>query len=88
MQKIDMSISIVCMVKDVPDVQNNTVPSYSEVFLSENLVYGDKENITCMFQPKNGTETHDGEFNWSKSVQGLILSSYFYGYMIAQVMIF
>ena len=27
----------------------------------------------------------DGEFVWNKGVQGLVLASYFYGYIITQV---
>ncbi len=86
MQKIDMSISIVCMIKDIPDDNNTKTSNYYEVFLNTDTAYDNKQNITCMFQPKNGTASHNGEFTWSKSVQGLVLSSYFYGYIITQVL--
>ena len=87
MQKIDMSIAIICMVKEIPENNTTRFSESYEIFLKNNdASYNDNENITCLFQPKNGTNSSsDGEFTWSKSVQGLILSSYFYGYMITQV---
>ncbi|XP_065651755.1 sialin isoform X2 [Hydra vulgaris] len=33
---------------------------------------------------KNETKHHDGEFTWSESQQGVILSSFFYGYLLIQ----
>lgn len=84
MQKIDMSIGIVCMVKHNDDNITLTPDPY-EIFLKND---NKKANITCLFQPKNGTSNGtDGPFDWSKSVQGMILSSYFYGYILSQVKI-
>ncbi|KAH3780921.1 sialin-like isoform X2 [Dreissena polymorpha] len=33
----------------------------------------------------NSTKTRDGEFAWSKDLQGYILGSFFYGYIVTQV---
>ncbi|CAF0770185.1 unnamed protein product [Brachionus calyciflorus] len=75
MQKIDMGISIVVMVNSSALQDNN----HGEMPVID-------ENDTCLFKPKHTNSTRDtGSFVWSKSVQGLILSSYFYGYIFTQV---
>ncbi|KAL1138559.1 hypothetical protein AAG570_008622 [Ranatra chinensis] len=35
---------------------------------------------------ENGTDTSIAEFNWSSSTQGLVLSSFFYGYITTQIL--
>jgi hypothetical protein len=44
--------------------------------------------IQCKFQNSSSHENPDGPFIWDKSIQELILSSYFYGYITSQVFIF
>lgn len=39
----------------------------------------------CLFKPQKGTQSFDGPFVWGKNIQGLILSSFFYGYITTQV---
>jgi hypothetical protein len=46
-------------------------------------------NVTqCKFQNSSSHENPDGPFIWDKSIQELILSSYFYGYITSQVLNF
>lgn len=40
------------------------------------------ENRTMRYE--NGTEYYEQYFNWSSTEQGLILSSFFYGYILTQ----
>lgn len=75
-QKIDMGMAIVCMINNTAldlDIKNDH--SYTAPII----------NDSCLFQPSNSTKHYDGPFEWSKKTQGLILSSYFYGYLIVQV---
>lgn len=39
----------------------------------------------CPISNKTQEESKDGEFNWSKTTQGLILASFFIGYIITQI---
>ena len=42
----------------------------------------------CLFKQQKGSSSFDGPFIWNKKIQGLILSSYFYGYITTQVFFF
>lgn len=42
----------------------------------------------CLFKQQKGSSSFDGPFIWNKNIQGLILSSYFYGYITTQVFFF
>lgn len=47
--------------------------------------------IVAMTEPRltvlsNGTVSYQPEFDWSSSVQGYVLSSFFYGYLLTQVL--
>ena len=44
-----------------------------------------EETSKCLFQELKGAKTFNGEFAWNKKIQGLVLSSYFYGYITTQV---
>jgi ACS family sodium-dependent inorganic phosphate cotransporter-like MFS transporter 5 len=69
MQRISMSIAIVSMINKISN----------------------KSNILFILPSSLNTSSHirqdDGPltFAWSKQIQGLILSSYFYGYMLTQI---
>ncbi|RMZ92896.1 inorganic phosphate cotransporter isoform X2, partial [Brachionus plicatilis] len=78
MQKIDMGISIVVMVNtsaiQQTDPNHHIGPTIDDI------------NDTCLFKPDQENSTKDsGTFVWSKSIQGLILASYFYGYIFTQI---
>lgn len=65
-----MSVAIVAMVN------HTALEAHDEVFDDEcpDTDYGEK-----------GADDQDGEFVWSSVTQGYILSSFFYGYVITQV---
>lgn len=83
MQQIDMSISIICMVNHT--ALNLTIKLTDQKTFESQLSH--KTDQTCLFdQPKNTTIPRiDGPFVWSKKIQGFVLSSYFYGYSMAQI---
>lgn len=78
MQKIDMGIAIVCMVNStaVQELYNDTSGGGS--------IYAN--DSSCLFHPgaRNSTKG-EGTYVWSKPVQGFILSSYFFGYILTQI---
>ncbi len=53
--------------------------SYFGIFLLMILRFNLSMAVVCM------TENKVGEFNWTKEIQGEILSSFFYGYIITQI---
>jgi ACS family sodium-dependent inorganic phosphate cotransporter-like MFS transporter 5 len=88
-----MSVAIVCMInntalKEMNDAANalkatNLVTSTASSF--NNSIA--EETSQCLFQEVKGAKTFNGEFAWNKKIQGLVLSSYFYGYITTQVII-
>lgn len=81
-----MSVAIVCMV-------NNTAIDYN-LFLKESEA--NKSSLTefntyhhkieeCQADNSSKIE-RDGPFEWDKRVQGMILSAYFFGYSLTQVL--
>uniref|UniRef100_A0A182SIQ7 Putative inorganic phosphate cotransporter n=1 Tax=Anopheles maculatus TaxID=74869 RepID=A0A182SIQ7_9DIPT len=68
--RTNMSVAIVAMVNQT------AIEKDSEVFDDEcpDTDYGDEKD-----------DSADGEFIWSTSMQGYILSSFFYGYVITQI---
>ena len=86
MLKINLGMAIVCMV-------NNTalVPVIKDVINSSHYLpntsapYSDL-NLECPANKESKNQIKvEGTFIWSKSTQGFILASYFYGYIITQV---
>lgn len=86
MQRVILSIAIICMVNNT--AISNKITHSSPASLNHTLLIADQQ----MSQQKNETaecvlETHkmsgarDGEFAWDKDIQGLVLSSFFYGYI-------
>ncbi|CAG5119356.1 unnamed protein product [Candidula unifasciata] len=63
LQRVNLSIGIVCMIKHEPDLSNVT---------------GDW-NVTSDWNRQVG------EFTWDKELQGLLLGSFFWGYLVLQV---
>ena len=70
-QRSDMSIVIVCMVNDT-----NQINSQSNNNLNDEQ---------CLLELNNNTRDKIGPFDWNKETQSLILSSYYYGYIVPQV---
>ncbi|XP_012943348.2 sialin [Aplysia californica] len=69
--RVNLSVAIVCMVKD--DVNKTT---------STNLSTSNEATCTAD-TPSNST--NNGEFDWDKDTQSLMLSAFFYGYIVLQV---
>ncbi len=98
MQRINMSVAIVCMINNTRlaeisrESKNRTISRLSSTndlsFNSSALLMHDHghHNQKCAFQKStNATSKLDGPFVWDKSIQGLILSSFFYGYLFTQI---
>lgn len=91
-QKINMSVAIVCMVnntalKETSKLLNETIKAVpfevtkaNSLNLSSNAALEDKCGAST-----SGKSGIDGEFIWNKKVQGMILSSYFFGYLITEI---
>ena len=67
---------------------NHTALDNSSSKYEEKFTYLSHENATiqCKFQNSSSHQNPDGPFVWDKSIQELILSSYFYGYITSQVL--
>lgn len=68
--RVNLSVAIVAMVNNTAIPVSNT-SNFSDV---------------CPQEYSNATELQpDGEFIWDESTQGIILGSFFYGYVLTQV---
>jgi len=67
--KVNLSVAIVGM-------RNHTAEKSGPV----NITQSD-----CPAQMRGNTTTQDGPFEWGQEVTGVILSSYFFGYLVSQV---
>ncbi len=90
MQRINMSVAIVCMINNTRLEEINHEDKVSALknqpitinTVHENHSKNSKQH--CAYQKSNKTII-DGPFVWEKSTQGLVLSSFFYGYLFTQV---
>ncbi len=88
--RVNLSIAIVAMVK-----RNNTIPphiTYSGLSLIDNSQYsfGNSSELACPIPAHDDNATsfisdQTGEFDWNEMEQGIILGSFFYGYMLTQL---
>ncbi|PSN46832.1 Sialin [Blattella germanica] len=67
--KVNLSVAIVGMV-------NQTAHAMGSVNITESDCPGDS---------RGNTTQKDGPFQWGEQVKGLILSSYFFGYLVSQI---
>lgn len=76
-QKINMSVAIVCMV-------NHTEPHHDDAksLLSNITIPVEDDQCGSLVKKSSGL---NGEFNWNKNTQGLILAGYFVGYLITEI---
>ena len=91
-----MSVAIVCMINNtrleeihhenkVLALRNQPINlnSFSNTsFHTSHSRQNSKQK--CAYQKSNKTKI-DGPFVWEKSIQGLVLSSFFYGYLFTQI---
>lgn len=88
MLKINLGIAIVCMVNHtaINNIQEkkHAIDNISEIFQTEKSINNMANDAVCLFK-ETSSQSMEGEFEWSKSLQGFILASYFYGYIITQV---
>ncbi|KAF2883330.1 hypothetical protein ILUMI_22832 [Ignelater luminosus] len=91
--KVNLSIAMVRMIN-----QTATSSSLAPGYLSRaGLTFNNTDDRTwrqtldvikneeCSESPDNNNEKEDGPFLWSGTIQGILLSSYFWGYLVAQL---
>ena len=69
-----MSVAIVCMVKTNIN-ESIVIKNISEISMDS----------SCVSSAPNGIKQFYGEFDWDKRLQGLVLSSYFVGYLLTNM---
>lgn len=79
-QKINMSVAIVCMVNHTAANSHST--HQNETFSTFNQSI---DTSGCGSYQSKKSSGLNGEFNWDKNTQGLILASYFVGYLITEI---
>lgn len=93
MLKINLGIAIVCMVNGTAINSHKSEDKYNETNFEfnntnsstiTNMFSKTSDSSSCAVMTKHSSHL-DGPYLWSKSIQGLTLSSYFYGYLITQV---
>ncbi|XP_059142430.1 sialin-like [Physella acuta] len=87
LQRVNLSIAMVCMIK----TENKTLDGNFSFLSNESAniittpspVIGDSNY--CDSLGLKSTTDNTGEFTWSKELQGLLLGSFFWGYLVLQV---
>lgn len=67
--RVNLSVAIVAMVNNTAPINNNNTFDHCPV-----------PNVT-----NSTTPSTNGEFDWDEKTQGLVLASFFYGYVLTQV---
>ncbi|GIY43899.1 hypothetical protein CDAR_120361 [Caerostris darwini] len=78
--RVNLNVAMVAMV-DQPRVQD--VPSYegTEVACPDLVKYPHNQNSSI----QNMRSTLKGEFDWDSNMQGLVLGSFYFGYVVTQI---
>lgn len=87
-QRVGMSVAIVCMVNQTAVSELGRQSSGGDSNSSSNdVMQRTPSNPQCIraVKGKNETASLDGPFVWEKGIQGHILGSFFYGYMVSQI---
>lgn len=86
-QRVNMSTAIVCMLNHTAIREELISTSLDNDMSFDSNFYNTTELIEsdCYFKDVAGLSDADGPFVWSRQIQGLILSAYFYGYLTTQV---
>ncbi|XP_074653839.1 sialin-like [Tubulanus polymorphus] len=82
--RFNMSVGIVCMVKIPSKASLNSSLNNST---SYNVTTPDDsgEPVCAMEDQDRSNRTLEGEFDWDRPTQGMVLSSFFWGYILTQV---
>ncbi|XP_063845764.1 LOW QUALITY PROTEIN: sialin-like [Scylla paramamosain] len=93
--KVNLSVAIIAMVNHTAVAHGSPHDSHDshdadDTYDNMTLVVGDGHNndsavVDDCGRKKTKESLEDGPFAWDENVQGLILASYFYGYLITQV---
>ena len=81
--RFNLSMALVCMTNDPTEEFHTKNMSKNLPDLTEDQCFGESvenENVTG-----NKTDPIPREFTWSKPFQGTLLSSFFYGYIVTQI---
>lgn len=85
-QRIAMSVAIVCMVNQTAVTQDALTLAGLHGGGGNDSGVVEAPHLKCGRVEDNSTEdAMDGPFNWSKNIQGQILGSFFYGYVVSQI---
>ncbi|CAL1540359.1 unnamed protein product [Lymnaea stagnalis] len=87
--RVNMSVAMVCMINqtalaELRDIQGRDVFNVSKIPLRPSTCRG--EGIVVNASSSDPSHKEDGEFAWPKEIQGLVLGSFFWGYLTTQVM--
>lgn len=85
-QRVGMSVAIVCMVNQtaVKQLEDFNATATGTVYTNGHTNgHGNISDI--IMDPVSEKEVMDGPFVWSKDIQGHILGSFFYGYLVSQI---
>ncbi|XP_064646592.1 sialin-like [Lineus longissimus] len=88
--RLNLSLAIVCMVKRAANQNSTTATNETFPFLNDTIDVNGTTTTgldgACVNQAGNDTRFEvEGTFEWSRSLQGAILSAYFYGYIVTQI---
>ncbi|CAH1773654.1 unnamed protein product [Owenia fusiformis] len=79
--RVNMSMSIVCMVKQTRETSNQTLAN-----LTSEINQTHDDDDPCVRGLGGKKAGYAGEFEWPKELQGWVLSSFYYGYISTQIL--